>query len=216
MKLELKSRFSDLLFARLYYFTFMGGWGFVLPFINLFYVSIGFNGKQIGFISSTSAIVGMLVSPLWVSEVKKRPQARNILQAALILGGTGYYAIGLQNLFPLIIIIVFLHALAASGIAPLSDSMAVTVSQESGSGYGSVRVWGSLGWIVTVLSSGWLTARFGFIAAFIGVAVMWLIAASLIFFIQPRFFSSRQISTQPKPNLRVALQYIWTLSCQMY
>jgi PPP family 3-phenylpropionic acid transporter len=209
MKLELKSRFNDLLFARLYYFTFMGGWGFVLPFINLFYVSIGFNGKQIGFISSTSALVGMLVSPLWVSEVKKRPQARNILQAALILGGTGYYAIGLQNLFPLIIIIVFLHALAASGIAPLSDSMAVTVSQESGSGYGSVRVWGSLGWIVTVLSSGWLTARYGFIAAFIGVAVMWLIAASLIFFIQPRFFSSRQISTQPKPNLRVALQYIW-------
>ncbi|MBL0346670.1 MFS transporter [Candidatus Villigracilis affinis] len=209
MKLELKSRFNDLLFARLYYFTFMGGWGFVLPFINLFYVSIGFNGKQIGFISSTSAIVGMLVSPLWVSEVKKRPQARNILQAALILGGIGYYAIGLQNLFPLIIIIVFLHALAASGIAPLSDSMAVTVSQESGSGYGSVRVWGSLGWIVTVLSSGWLTARYGFIAAFIGVAVMWLIAASLIFFIQPRFFSSRQISTQPKPNLRVALQYIW-------
>ncbi|MBK9603514.1 MAG: MFS transporter [Anaerolineales bacterium] len=209
MKLELKSRFNDLLFARLYYFTFMGGWGFVLPFINLFYVSIGFNGKQIGFISSTSAIVGMLVSPLWVSEVKKRPQARNILQAALILGGIGYYAIGLQSLFPLIIIIVFLHALAASGIAPLSDSMAVTVSQESGSGYGSVRVWGSLGWIVTVLSSGWLTARYGFIAAFIGVAVMWLIAASLIFFIQPRFFSSRQISTQPKPNLRVALQYIW-------
>lgn len=209
MKLELKSRFNDLLFARLYYFTFMGGWGFVLPFINLFYVSIGFNGKQIGFISSTSAIVGMLVSPLWVSEVKKRPQARNILQAALILGGIGYYAIGLQSLFPLIIIIVFLHALAASGIAPLSDSMAVTVSQESGSGYGSVRVWGSLGWIVTVLSSGWLTARFGFIAAFIGVALMWLIAASLIFFIQPRFFSSRQISTQPKPNLRVALQYIW-------
>ena len=209
MKLELKSRFNDLLFARLYYFTFMGGWGFVLPFINLFYVSIGFNGKQIGFISSTSAIVGMLVSPLWVSEVKKRPQARNILQAALILGGIGYYAIGLQSLFPLIIIIVFLHALAASGIAPLSDSMAVTVSQEAGSGYGSVRVWGSLGWIVTVLSSGWLTARFGFIAAFIGVALMWLIAASLIFFIQPRFFSSRQISTQPKPNLRVALQYIW-------
>ena len=209
MKLELKSRFNDLLFARLYYFTFMGGWGFVLPFINLFYVSIGFNGKQIGFISSTSAIVGMLVSPLWVSEVKKRPQARNILQAALILGGIGYYAIGLQSLFPLIIIIVFLHALAASGIAPLSDSMAVTVSQEADSGYGSVRVWGSLGWIVTVLSSGWLTARFGFIAAFVGVALMWLIAASLIFFIQPRFFSSRQISTQPKPNLRVALQYIW-------
>ena len=46
------------------------------PFMNLFYVSLGFSGKQIGFISSTSAIVGMLVSPVWVSEVKKHPQAR--------------------------------------------------------------------------------------------------------------------------------------------
>ena len=209
MKPEQKSRLNDLFFARLYYFCFMGGWGFVLPFINLFYVSIGFNGKQIGVISSVSAIVGMLVSPLWVSEVKKRPQARNILQAALILGGIGYYAIGLQSQFLWVVVIIFLHALAASGIAPLSDSMAVTVSQEAGSGYGSVRVWGSLGWIFTVLSSGWLTARFGFIAAFIGVALMWLTAASLVFLIQPRFFSAQPASAQVRPNLSAALQYIW-------
>ena len=209
MKLDIKKHFNDLVFARLYYFSFMGGWGFVLPFINLYYVSIGFNGKQIGLIASTSAIVGMLVSPLWVSEVKKRPQARSILQVALILGGIGYYTIGLQNLFPMIIAVVFLHALAASGIAPLSDSMAVTVSQESGSGYGSVRVFGSLGWIVTVLTSGWLIARFGFIAAFSGVALLWLTASGLIFFIQPHYFTAQQVSSQPRPNLRAALQFIW-------
>ena len=39
--------------------------------------------------------------------------------------------------------------------------MAVTVSQESGLGYGSVRVWASFGWIVCLLSSGQLVERFG-------------------------------------------------------
>src|SRR5690349_1845099 len=164
MKTNLQATFNDLTFGRLYYFTFMGGWGFVLPFVNLFYVSLGFSGKQIGLITSISAVVGMIASPIWVSEVKKRPYARRILQIALVLGALGYYVIGSQTSFFFIIILVFLHALAASGIMPLSDSMAVLVASESGNGYGSVRVWASLGWIVSVLSSGWLVTRFGYIA----------------------------------------------------
>jgi len=205
---KFKIHFNDLFFARLYYFAFMGGWGFVLPFINLFYVSLGFSGKQIGFISSTSAIVGMLASPLWVSAVKRHPQARRILQIALILGALGYILIGLQKIFPLVIFIIFLHSLASSGIMPISDSMAVTVAQESDSGYGSVRVWASVGWIICVLSSGWLVARFGYIAAFVGICLMWLTASGLIFFIKPHYFSSHQLVDQPKPNVRVALQFI--------
>ena len=200
---------KDLLFARLYYFTFMGGWGFVLPFANIFYTSLGFNGKQIGFISSTSAIVGMIASPIWVSTVKRHPFARRILQAAIVLGAIGYFLIGRQTSFLPIIIIIFLHALAASGVMPLSDSMAVTVSQESGMGYGSVRVWASLGWIVCLLSSGQLVERFGYIAAYIGVALMWLTAAFIVFFIQPRYFTNRQTLDQPKPSLRVALQRVF-------
>lgn len=209
MNLKLKINLNDLFFARVYYFAFMGGWGFILPFMNLFYVSLGFSGKQIGIISSISAIVGMVASPLWVSEVKRRPQARYILQAALVFGALGYYVIGSQKYFPFILIIVFLHSLAASGIMPLSDSMAVTVAQESGNGYGSVRAWASLGWIASLLSSGWLVARFGYIAGFIGVCSMWLIASCVMFFIDPRYFSSQQVSDQPKPNVRVALAYVW-------
>ncbi|MBC7879094.1 MAG: MFS transporter [Anaerolineales bacterium] len=206
---KFKIHFNDLFFARLYYFSFMGGWGFVLPFMNLFFISLGFNGKQIGVISSISAIVGMVASPWWVSEVKKHPQARRILQIALILGALGYIVIGLQKFFPLILLMIFLHSLASSGIMPISDSMAVTVAQESDTGYGSVRVWASVGWIICVLSSGWLIARFGYIAGFIGICVMWLTASALIFFINPRYFSSQQIADQPKPNVRIALQYIW-------
>jgi len=203
---------KDLLFARLYYFTFMGGWGFILPFANLFYISLGFSGKQIGFISSTSAIVGMIASPIWVSTVKRQPLAHRILQTAIVLGAIGYFLLGRQTNFLPIIFIVFLHSLAASGVMPLSDSMAVTVSQESGMGYGSVRAWASLGWIVSLLTSGQIVERFGYIAAFIGVSMMWLIASTLVFFIQPRHFTNHQKQdqqAQAKPSLRVALQKVF-------
>jgi PPP family 3-phenylpropionic acid transporter len=86
--------------------------------------------------------------------------------------------------------------------------MAVTVSQESGLGYGSVRAWASLGWIVCVLSSGQLVGRFGYIAGFVGVSVMWLCASVLVFFIRPHHFQNTQTQNQSKPGLRAAFQRV--------
>ncbi len=209
MRSTLSSQSKNLLFARLYYFAFMGGWGFILPFVNLFYVSLGFSGKQIGIITSASAIVGMIASPIWVSTVKRHPLAQRILQMAIVLGAVGYYLIGRQVNYLAVIFIVCLHALASSGVMPLSDSMAVTVSRESGKGYGSVRAWASLGWIICLLSSGQLVGHFGYIAGFIGVSVMWMIAAVMVYLIQPHHFSSKDLPDQPRPDLRLAVRRVF-------
>ena len=192
---------KDLFFSRAYYFAFMGGWGFILPFLNLFYVSLGLSGTQIGTITSTSSIVGLLFAPIIVNEIKKRPQARGLLQTAILLGAVGYFALGHQTLYMFILVNVFFQALAGSGVMPVSDSMAVAVSKESGSGYGSIRVFASVGWIVSVLASGWLIQRFDFIAGFTGVSSMWILGALLIFFIQPRFFITKRNESLPKPSL---------------
>lgn len=198
----------DLFFSRAYYFAFMGGWGFILPFLNLFYVSLGLSGTQIGTITSTSSIVGLLLAPIIVNEIKKRPQARGFLQTAILLGALGYFALGHQTLYLFILVNVFFQALAGSGVMPVSDSMAVAVSKESGSGYGSIRVFASVGWIVTVLASGWLIQRFDFIAGFIGVSSMWTFGALLIFFIQPRFFITKPNNRLPKPSLPATIKRV--------
>jgi len=198
----------DLIFARAYYFAFMGGWGFVLPFINLFYVSLGLTGAQIGTVGSISGIVGLVVSPIIVSEIKKRPQARGILQASLMLGAIGYVLLGQQTVFLAILVIIFFQSLVGAGIMPASDAMAVHVSKEAGTGYGSVRVWASVGWILTVPASGWLIEHFGFQAGFLGVSLMWLTAAAVTALIQPRYFVRPQLEGQSKSNLRGAFRQI--------
>ena len=199
---------TDLIFARAYYFAFLGGWGFILPFLNLFYVSLGLSGAQIGTINSVSSIVGLVVSPVIVSEVKKRPQARAILQASLMLGAIFYFLLGQQTAYLTILIIVFFQALVGAGVIPASDAMAVHVSEEAGTGYGSVRVWASVGWILTVPASGWLIERFGFEAGFLGVSLMWLSSALVTLLIRPRYFVSLRLAGQPKTNLRTAFRHI--------
>jgi MFS transporter, PPP family, 3-phenylpropionic acid transporter len=201
-------RNRDLIFARAYYFAFMGGWGFILPFINLFYVSLGLSGTQIGTIGSASATVGLIVSPIIVMEIKKRRQARGILQVSLMLGAIFYFLLGQQTAFLPIILIVFLQSLVGAGIIPASDAMAIHVSEEAGTGYGSVRVWASVGWIITVLSSGWLIERKGFQAGFLGVSLMWLLAAFVTLLIHSRYFVSPNFAEKHKSNLRTALQHI--------
>jgi len=198
----------DLVFARAYYFAYMGGWGFVLPFINLFYVSLGLSGTQIGTVSSLSAMVGLVVSPIVVTEIKKLPQARLILQLSLVFGALGYFLLGQQTLFGAILVIIFFHAVITAGIMPTSDAMAVSVSQEAGTGYGSVRVWASVSWIITVLLSGWLIEHFGFRAAFTSVGVMWVCGAGLLLLIQPRYFIARKDIEFSRPSLKTAFQHI--------
>ena len=199
----------DLNFARAYYFAYMGGWGFILPFINLFYVSLGLNGKQIGTISATSSLVGLVLAPILVSEVKKRPHAERYLQWALALGALCYMFIGQQTSFWPILVIVFFQALVMAGLVPLSDSMAVSVAESAGAGYGSVRVWSSVGWIISVLSAGWLIERMGFTSGFGGVAMGFVTASTLVFFVQPRHFANKQHQGQTqKTNLRETLQVV--------
>lgn len=198
----------DLFFARAYYFAYMGGWGFVLPFINLFYVSLGLSGTQIGSINSVSAVVGLILSPIVVTEVKKLPKARLLLQCFLLLGAIGYFLLGRQVAFVGILIVVFFHAVITAGIMPTSDAMAVAVAQKADTGYGSVRMWASLGWIGTVLVSGALIERFGFLISFDGVSLMWLAGAGLLQFIEPQYFVVRADARFAQPSIKTAFSRI--------
>jgi MFS family permease len=199
----------DLLLARAYYFAYLGGWGFILPFINLFYVSLGLSGKQIGTLSATSSLVGLVIAPLLVSEIKKRPHPERYLQWALAGGALAYLLISQQQAFWFILPIVFFQALILSGLVPLSDSMAVSVANAAGTGYGSVRVWASVGWIVSVLSAGWLIERLGFGAGFGGVAIGFVSAATLVFFIRKEHFAPpKNTAEPPRPGLKATLQRV--------
>jgi len=196
----------QLFFARFYYFAYMGSWGFVLPFMNLYYTSLGFNGKQIGTITSITALVSMIAAPVVVNAIKKNAKARGFLQLLLLWGGIGYYAIGTQKSFFGIIAIVILQTLAVSSISSISDSMAVAITRVSETGYGSIRVWGSLGWILIVPFSGWLIELLGFGAGFSGISLGWTCAAGICFFIFEHFFTSQSPQKIIKTGLKNALQ----------
>src|SRR5438045_3482183 len=136
----------DLWLTRLYFLLFYGGTGFMSPFLNLFFVQRGLSGTQIGTITSLAALVTLFAAPFWAHKNAHWRNPRGAIQVFLVLTALCYLWMSQQYLFIGIAVVNILRALVSAGMMPLSDSLGVSVTGGSKAGFGSVRVWGSLGW----------------------------------------------------------------------
>ena len=150
------ARRRRLWILRMYYFIWLGGAGSVSPFLNLFLAHQSLNGVQIGWIIAIGSLTGLFAAPLWtrLSAESRRPM--RLLQVSLLLTGAASVLLSAQTIFLWLAVFFTLRILFSAGQSPLSDALALRLTDGTNSGYGSVRVWGSFGWAVIVLATGWL------------------------------------------------------------
>lgn len=166
---------------RLYYFLFIGAGGFLLPFFNLFLARQGLSGTQIGTIGTISSLTVLTAAPLWGRWGDQVAHPRRLLQVAFIGSAILNLLISQQSAFIWLALLVCLDGLAGAGIMPISDTLALGTSQQSKKGgFGSIRLWGSLGWAIIVMLSGWLIEHTSFFSAFVGYAVTFTLTALVI------------------------------------
>lgn len=186
----------DLWLIRAYYFTWMGGLGFIWPFMNLFYVRQGLSGTQVGWVLGIFALLNLTAAPIWTRMIQQSSKPQRFMQVAMALNAAGYVALAFQHTFLGIALLGGYRTLVAAGIGPVSDSLAVTISGGTKSGYGSVRLWGSLGWAILTVVTGVLIEKFGFTAGFIGCATTQILSLLILNAIRPQHFSTPP-SSQP-------------------
>lgn len=173
-------RRRDLFLTRLYYFAMYGGAGFIFPFMNLFFERRGLSGQQTGWIVAFTSLTALIAAPLWTNWSAQSRSPRSILTAALILSGLAAYWLSQQSLFLWISVVACLRVLVNAGIFPLSDSLALKVTGATQSGFGSVRMWGSAGWAVVVVFSGYLIEKTDITSGFIGYMISYFLCAAVL------------------------------------
>lgn len=186
----------DLRRTRFYYFLFYAGTGFMSPFLNLFYLQQGLSGTQIGWITSLGALVTLLAAPFWTQRNASWGNPRRMLQLFLMLTAVAYFLLSQQYVFLGIALVNVFRALVSAGISPLSDSLALSITKAVRAGFGSIRVWGSFGWVVFVPLSGWLVERTSLKTSLVGAGVLTIFAALLLFSIRPDYFAARKVPDQ--------------------
>jgi len=155
----LQSSTSAVLNARALYFGFYLSIGAFIPYINLYYERIGYTGVQIGFLAALPLLVSAITALIWggIADAIHRHQA--MLRLALILSPLAVYLISLGTSFITLLIFVIIYAVVSSPILPLLDSSALEVAREHHHSFGSLRVWGTVGWSVSTIVVGMLIER---------------------------------------------------------
>ena len=142
--------------------------GAFFPYIALYFSSIGLDGSQIGLLLALLPLVSFLVQPLWglfsdVYHLHRRALVLACFGVALSMLG-----FGLTTALPLLLLFTILHAMMKGPINLLATSLALEYLEREAlpDGFGSMRLWGSIGFSV---------ASFGIGAWFVDNAVWWIV-----------------------------------------
>jgi MFS transporter, PPP family, 3-phenylpropionic acid transporter len=180
MEIALKGRREQQTKAifQLFYFLTFFGFGSLFPLLSVYLKeTVGLSGTEIGVIMSISPIVMIFVQPFWgmVSDYTQKPV--QVLTATLI--GTAIIGIvfSLVDEYIWFVIIAALLAFTQSAIVPISDSITLNYVQKSKGNYGAIRLWGAIGFAVSVFVGGRLAEMFSIEIIFYLFALILLLSA---------------------------------------
>ena len=146
---------SAVLKSRLLYFFYYMALGSYFPFITLYYERIGLSGVQIGTLAALPLIVTSSTSLLWGVLADTLRLHRRILSLSLLLSAICAYLISKTSEYELLIPIILIYALFTTPIMPLLDTAALDTLETNKGTFGGMRVWGTIGWMI----SSWLVGE---------------------------------------------------------
>ena len=164
--------------AALYYFTFFAAIGILIPYINLYYESVGLDVGRIGILAALPTVVSLVASPLW-GAVADRLRLHKVLLPVAILGNAVVVFLLLQmHQFVFLAMFVLLQSFFGSPIGPMADNAILEMlGKEERHRYGSLRLWGAVGFGITSWIIGNLIDRTGMGILAIGYPIMFVISA---------------------------------------
>lgn len=142
------------------YFLYFGVLGVYLPFFNLYCYYLGFNGIQIGAISSLRSIVLVAFSVAW-SLIADRFQMRKAIYVLCSWLSTGIWAAYFfSDSYWIIFFITGCYGLFYAPIISFLEAFTIDILGEQKKSYGSIRAWGSISFIAMVMVLGYLIDLF--------------------------------------------------------
>jgi PPP family 3-phenylpropionic acid transporter len=181
---------SHSLPLKLFWFVYMGSVGIVLPYYSLYLKeNAGLSGTELGWVLAILPLVGIAAQPFW-GQVADRTGARSHIVAFLSMGtALGYVALAAAEGFWAIVFATAAMAVFGTAVLPITISVSLAILRTAGPhAFGFVRVWGTVGYFVLIVSFPWLLDRYqkaqGVVPNDVGVSepglgIMFIVTAAL-------------------------------------
>lgn len=150
--------------------------GAMLPLLTYYLQYKGLTGSQIGILTALGPVIILLVQPLWGMAADRYQIHKGLLSGAAVLMAISALLFPLSNSFWTLFFLIILINLFQAPLIPFTDTLILQVLEKKRTPYGSIRLWGSLGFAAAVLIMGkmtdWLTLEVIFYATALSMLLM--------------------------------------------
>lgn len=163
----------------LYYFLQFFGFGALYPFLTIYLTGLGVTGSQLGILISIPPVIMIFAQPFWgiLADNTKKPQL--ILFITILCSAVIGYILHLVDSYAALLLVIGLLSFFQSSMIPLTDSITLSYVQKVKSSYGFFRLWGSVGFAISVFIVGKFSEVFGLTIIFSVYAIVLFLAALL-------------------------------------
>jgi PPP family 3-phenylpropionic acid transporter len=146
-----------------YYFFFFAGMGATLPYLAPWFKEVaGASDRELGLLFMVRPAVGLLAQPLWGYLADATGKRSRLTAVLILLAALALPLVTFTPLFWPMVLIMALFAFFYRSIIPLGDSVTFAhLGQERRADYSALRVWGTVGFMITAASVGFLFDQLG-------------------------------------------------------
>lgn len=181
-----------------FYALFFMQVGVSLPFMPGYFQALGFTGAQSGALLSVDPMFAAFLPPLFGQLADRTRRPGVVLSFCATGSALGFLLLSQSTRFETAFLSLCVHAACAGGVASLCDILALHFVEQNGGSYARIRVWGSLGFVLSALPFGFLVTTIDRTAVLVPLALM--SACSLLAFwkLAPEKF---EVKPGPLPTL---------------
>lgn len=158
-----------------FYFTYFMGPGAAVMFLPIWLSEKGITTEQIGLINAVPVFV-ILALNLVVGRLADRARDwRQVIVIGALIAGIVPIGLFFVNEFWGILLFWTLASLPGGAIGPVLDAATMRLTRRNGSDFGTIRAWGTVGYMLFNAATGFLVVWFGsdiFVPLFVGLALL--------------------------------------------
>ncbi len=142
-------------------FLFFGLLALFIPFLPVFLKGQGLTTSEVGLIIGAGGFVTIIAQPLWGTISDKTKTLRKVMLLLIFMTAvSGFFLFNMSSFWGLIIVAMLVYFFLMP-LDPLTESLNYTMTEATGTSYGSVRTYGALGYAVLALIVGYVMEWFG-------------------------------------------------------
>jgi PPP family 3-phenylpropionic acid transporter len=140
-----------------FYFLYFGALGITLPFLPAYLASLALSATQVGLLLALQPLLSLVMPPVWGHLADRTGRPDRVLTLLSVGACAAFAPLLVAERFATLVAVLATYALFVSSVTAIADALALHRVAHVGGSYAHLRLFGSLGFVLTTTVFGLFT-----------------------------------------------------------